>query len=110
LEVLTRLWESVQRKRPKLTPDKLILHHGNATAHDTLIVRKFLAKKSIAKMDHPLYSLNLAPYNFWLFPELKALKRQTFDTIPDIQSIVTLLHGIPENDFKTVSGSGTIVS
>jgi hypothetical protein len=36
LEVLTRLRESVPRKRPKLWPEKWILHHYNAPAHDAL--------------------------------------------------------------------------
>jgi hypothetical protein len=36
LEVLTRLRESVGRKRPGLWPDKWILHHANAPAHDVL--------------------------------------------------------------------------
>jgi hypothetical protein len=30
MEVMTRLWESVWRKRHELWPDKLILHHDNA--------------------------------------------------------------------------------
>jgi hypothetical protein len=34
LEVLTRLQESVQRKRPELWPDKWILHHDSAPAPD----------------------------------------------------------------------------
>jgi hypothetical protein len=55
LEVLTRLQESVQSKRPKLWPDKWILHHDNAPAHDALRVREFLAKKSSTKMDHEPY-------------------------------------------------------
>jgi hypothetical protein len=61
LQVLTKLRESVTRKRPELWPDKWILHHGNAPAHDALRVREFLAKKSITKIDHPPYSLDLAP-------------------------------------------------
>jgi len=36
LEVLTRLRESVRRKRPGLWPDKWILHHDNVAAHDAL--------------------------------------------------------------------------
>jgi len=68
LEVLTRLWESVQGKRPGIWPDKWILHHDNAPAHDALRVCKFLAKNSITKMDHPPYSPDLAPCDFWLFP------------------------------------------
>jgi len=73
LEVLTRLWESVRRKRPGLWPDNWILHHDNAPAHDALRVREFLAKNSITKMDHQPYSLELAPCDFWFFPKLKML-------------------------------------
>jgi hypothetical protein len=51
--------------------DKWILQHDNAPAHDALRVREFLAKNSIRKMDHPPYSPELAPCNFWLFQKLK---------------------------------------
>jgi hypothetical protein len=71
LEVLTRLQESVWRKRPEAWPDKWILHHDNVPAHDALRVRDFLAKKSVTKMDHPPYSPYLGPCEFWLFPKLK---------------------------------------
>jgi histone-lysine N-methyltransferase SETMAR len=101
LEVLIRLRESVRRKRPKLWPDKWVLHHDNAPAHDALRVRKFLAKKSITKMDHPPYSPDLAPCDFWFFSKIKnALGGQRFADIPDIQCNVTLLWGIPENNFQ----------
>jgi len=102
LEVLTRLRGSVWRKRPGLWPDKWILHHDNAPAHDALRVRKFLAKNYITKMDHPPYSPDLAPCDFWLFPKLKnALNGQRFADLSDIQrNVKTLLQGIPENDFQ----------
>jgi len=102
LEVLRRLQESVRRKRPGLLPDKWILHHDNAPAHDALRVCEFLAKNSITKTDHPLYSPDLAPCDFWLFPKLKnALKGQRFAYLSDIQRNVNLLlQGIPENDFQ----------
>jgi hypothetical protein len=52
-------------------------------------------------MDHPPYSANLAPCDFWLFPKLKyAPKRQRFVDIPDIQHNVVLLQGILKNDFQ----------
>jgi histone-lysine N-methyltransferase SETMAR len=101
LEVLTRLRDSVWRKKPELWHDKLILHYDNTPAHDELRVHEFVAKKSITKMDHPPYSPDLAPCNFWLFPKLKnALKGQRFADIPDIQCNMTLLRGILENDFQ----------
>jgi len=102
LEVLTRLRESDWRKRPGLWPDKWNLHQDNAPAHDALRVREFLAKNSITKMDHPPYSPDLAPCDFWLFPKLKnALKGQRFADLSDIQrNVKTLLRVIPENDFQ----------
>jgi len=54
-------------------------------------------------MDHPPYSPDLAPCDFWFFPKLKknALKGQSFADLSDIQrNVKTLLRGIPENDFQ----------
>jgi histone-lysine N-methyltransferase SETMAR len=71
LKVLTRLQDSVRRKRPGLWPDKWILQHDNAPAHDALGFLEFLAKNSITKMDHPPYSPDLAPCDSRRFPKLK---------------------------------------
>ena len=71
LEVLTRLWGFVWRKRPELWPDKWILQHDDAPAHDALRVQEFLAKNAITNVDHPPYSPDLARCDFWLFPKLK---------------------------------------
>jgi hypothetical protein len=72
------------------------------TAHDTLRVCEFWLRNLLQNMDHPLYSPDLAPCDFWLFPKLKnALKGQRFDDVPDIQrSVTTLLRSIPENNFQ----------
>jgi hypothetical protein len=101
LEVLKRLREYFRRKRPEPWPDKWIFPFGNAPAHDALRVREFLVKKSITKIDHPPYSPDLAPCDFWLFPKLKnAQKGQRFAGVHDIQINMTLLRVIPENDFQ----------
>ena len=102
VEVLTRLQETIWSKRPGLWPDKWILHHDNAPAHDALRVREFLAKNSITKTDHPPYSRDLAPCDFCIFPKLKnALKAQRFADLPNNQrNMKTLLRGISENDFQ----------
>jgi hypothetical protein len=71
LEVMTRLWESVQRKRPELWPDEWILQHDNVPVHYALRVCKLLAKKSITKMDHPPYSPDLAPLRFLALSKIK---------------------------------------
>jgi hypothetical protein len=80
-----RLRESVRRKRPQLWLDNWIPHHGNALAYDMLRVHEFLATISITKTNHPPHSSDLAPFDFWLFPESKnALKGKRFADFPDI--------------------------
>jgi hypothetical protein len=69
---MKRLIDALKRKRGELWRDRsLILDHDNAPAHSSLRVLQFLAGKSISAMDHPPYSAELAPADFWLFPELK---------------------------------------
>jgi histone-lysine N-methyltransferase SETMAR len=64
LEMLTRLRESVRWKRRGLWPDKWIIHHDNALAHDALRVCEFLTKNSLTNMNHAPYSPDLAPCDF----------------------------------------------
>jgi hypothetical protein len=45
-----------------------ILHHDNAPAHNALSVKTFLAKHKIPVLEHPPYSPDLAPCDFFLFP------------------------------------------
>jgi hypothetical protein len=71
-------------KRLELWPIGSILHHDNAPAHKALSVKQFLAQKSITEMEHPPCFSDLAPNNFWLFPEIKfSLKWRSFQDIED---------------------------
>jgi transposase len=99
---ISKVREAVRRRRPELWPDACILHHDNALAHDALAVREFLAKKSIMKVDHPPYSPDLAPCDFWLFAKQKtALKGHRFSDIADTQGhATTILRSIPEKGFQ----------
>jgi hypothetical protein len=69
-----------------------------------LSVLKFVANKSVTKMDHPPFSPDLTPppLDFWLSPKLNiSLRGQRFANIPDIQHNMTmLLQGILENYFR----------
>ena len=68
LEVLKRLREKVRRKRPELSANNSwILHHDNAPAHTVLSVREFLATKQITVLEHPAYSPDLAPSDYFCF-------------------------------------------
>jgi hypothetical protein len=51
------------------------------------IKEEFLASKQITVLEHPPYSLDLAPSDFFLFPNIKdILKGRHFDDIDDIRS------------------------
>jgi len=72
LEVLERLREQVRRKRPELfANNSWIKHHDNAPAHMALSVGEFLATKQITVLEHPVYSQDLAPNDFFSVPEDK---------------------------------------
>ena len=95
--------EKVRRKRPEhFANNSLILHHDNASAHTELSVREFLATKQITVLEHPAYSPDLAPSDFFLFPKIKKiLKGRHFDDIDDIRNNTTaVLKAIPQNQFQ----------
>ncbi|GFU21309.1 mariner Mos1 transposase [Trichonephila clavipes] len=74
------------------------LLHDNSRPHTTLVVRQFLTANGVVTLDHPSYSSDLAPADFFLFSRLKsALKQKKFTDISDIQSNVTAeLKAIPK--------------
>ncbi|UYV72891.1 hypothetical protein LAZ67_10001103 [Cordylochernes scorpioides] len=57
LQVIRNLREAIRQKRPDLWKNKnWLLHHDNAPAHTSLLVRDFLAKNNTLKMPQPPYS------------------------------------------------------
>jgi hypothetical protein len=84
VEVLKRLIDAVKHKHGDLWRDRsVILHHNKAPGHSFLRVSQFLEGKGILAMDHLLYSPDLAPADFWLFPKLK--KGKCFSNIENIK-------------------------
>lgn len=50
---------------------KIVLHHDNASSHTSALTRAYLENEKIDLMDHPPYSPDLAPCDFYLFPNVK---------------------------------------
>jgi [histone H3]-lysine36 N-dimethyltransferase SETMAR len=61
----------VAKKRPDLATGGWILHHDNAPAHRSRVCQDVLEEIGVELMVHPAYSPDLAPCDFFLFPELK---------------------------------------
>ena len=73
------------------------LLHDNTLSHNATIIKQFLAQWKV--LDHPLYSLDLAPADYFLFPKVKShLKGRLFDLISDIQKAVTSTLNTNEKD------------
>ena len=63
---------------------------------------KFLATKQITVLEHPVYSPDLAPIDYFLFLKIKEiLEGRHFDDIDDIRSNTTAaLKAIQQNEFQ----------
>jgi hypothetical protein len=67
-EVLTTFREGARRKRPEMWKNgSWILHYDNGPAHNSLSVKAFLVKHKIPMFEHPPYSPDLAPRDFYYF-------------------------------------------
>ena len=73
--LLDQLHDKIREKRPSLQKKKIIFHQDNAPAH---AAQKTIAKITDLKyelLQHPTYSPDLAPSDFWLFSHLKKFMR-----------------------------------
>ena len=86
-EFISRLRETIHQKRTELWKNQSwILHHDNALAHTSMLVREFLVKNKTVLMSQPPYSPGLAPADFFLSPKLKTpMKGKHFATIEEIK-------------------------
>ena len=102
LQVMRNSREAIYQKRPDLWKNKnWLLHHDNAPAHTSLLLRKFLAKNNTLMMPQPPYSPDLAPCEFFLFPKLKRpMKGRRYATFEEIKAASKEeLNKITKNDF-----------
>ena len=102
-EVLTNLHERVRRRRPEMRKNgSWVLHQDNVLARNALSVKTFLTKLQITVLEHPLYSADLAPCDFFLFPQIKSvLKGTRFKSIDAVKAKVTeLTNKLSEDDLQ----------
>jgi len=69
--LLTRLDEKICEKRPGLQKKKIIFHQDNASTHKSVLAMGKLRDLHYELLEHPPYSPDLAPADFYLFPKLK---------------------------------------
>jgi len=100
--VMERLLNRIRRVKPGMCESgDWFLLHDNAPSHNANIVKQFLAQRKVTVLDHRLYSPDLAPADYFLFPKVKShLKGHLFDSISDIQKAMTsTLNTIAKDNF-----------
>lgn len=70
-QLLDRFDDALKRKRPHLIKKKVLFHHDNAPAHSSHVATAKLVELGYELLPHPPYSPDLAPCDFFLFPNMK---------------------------------------
>ena len=86
IETLTALKRGIERIGIR---NEILLQHDNARPHTSAATRDAIQRLDFSVLLHPLYSPDLAPSDFHLFPKLKEhLKGQRFSCDEEVKSAV----------------------
>ena len=79
--VMERLLNRIRCVRPGMCESgDWFLLHDDTPSHNVTIIKQFLAQRKVTVLDHPPYSLDLAPADYFLFLKVKShLKGRLFD-------------------------------
>ena len=91
VEVLREFRKRFHQKRPALfKTGQCHFHQDNAPVHNSILVTDYLTKMGIKTVPHMLYSPDLGPCDFSLFPKLKEkLRGCCYETIEEMKEAVT---------------------
>ena len=83
--LLDRLNNEIKKKRPHLTKKKVLLHQENARVHTCAVAMAKIESLRFELLEHPPYSPDLAPCDYFLFPNLKKwLGGKRFESNEDV--------------------------
>jgi histone-lysine N-methyltransferase SETMAR len=84
VEALGKFLKVFKQKRPEMAAGDWWFHWDNAPVHTAAIVKDWMAARQFKVIEHPPYSPDLAPADFFLFPKVKrelaglTLTKETF--------------------------------
>jgi len=83
------LSEEIKEKRPNLVKKKVLFHQDNARVNTSVIAMAKINELKFELHSHAPYSPDLAPSDFFLFPNLKKwLGGKKFSTNEEVESAV----------------------
>ena len=70
-DLLKQLRKAVKSKRSGKLTKWVLLHQDNASVHKSIIAMAAVHDCGFTLLDHPPYSPDLAPLDYFLFPNMK---------------------------------------
>ena len=84
--------------------ESFVFHMDNAPCHNSRATREYLEENKVVRIDHPPYSPDLAPCDFYLFGYIKNTFANTvFNSVEDaVEEITAFVEGIPKKQLIAV--------
>jgi histone-lysine N-methyltransferase SETMAR len=90
----------LNEQRPQCGTKNLKFHHDNARPHTHSSVIAYLERQNFTIMDHPPYSPDLAPSDFWLFNYIKQRLSDHTSVESLNREITEIVSSIPEKEYR----------
>ena len=102
-KLLRELRQAIKSKRSGKLTNSVLLHQDNAPAHKSLVAMSAVHDCVFKLIDHPPYSPDAAPSDYFLFPNLKKhLAGRRYESDDDVISAVEdFFEGQEENFYAT---------
>ncbi|CAH1992034.1 unnamed protein product [Acanthoscelides obtectus] len=87
----------------KINPERrIILHQDIASSHTAQKTRQYLTEESVELLDHPPYSPDLSPNDFFTFPKIKSrLRGQRFQSPEEaVDAFKNTVLDLPANEWN----------
>ncbi|UYV80470.1 hypothetical protein LAZ67_19000256 [Cordylochernes scorpioides] len=100
--LVNKLKPSIRNKRRGKLSKGVLFLHDNARPHTSCKTVSTIIKLGFFVLEHPAYSPDLAPSDYFLFGLLKKeLKGKRFDSDEDVQKVVQdFFHTLPKSAYK----------
>ncbi|CAH1986792.1 unnamed protein product [Acanthoscelides obtectus] len=81
---------------------RIILHQDNASSHTAQKTRQYLTEENVELLDHPAYSPDLSPKDFFTFPKIKnRLRGQRFQSPEEaVDAFKNSVLDLPANEWN----------
>ncbi|CAH1992699.1 unnamed protein product [Acanthoscelides obtectus] len=87
----------------KINPERrIILHRDNASSHTAETMRQYLTEENVELLEHPSYSPDLSPNDFFTFPKIKnKLRGQRFQSPEEaVDAFKNAVLDLPANEWN----------